>query len=113
MWKIVIDLTRSIPGAPQLDDACNCPESVSVLFDLLGGNPRLLIWAILSMANSVSLRAQVLPAGAKSKSACCYMLSAVWLQNAGTCKRLLVFLLLLMPACLATVRHPSNNQRGF
>lgn len=55
---------QRIPGAPVLGQPHAGVEPVTVLFQILGGNPRLLIWAIIALGNSSLLVEQDLPAGA-------------------------------------------------
>lgn len=55
---------QRISGAPVLGQPDGYPEPVTVLFQLLGGNPRLLIWAIIALGKSSLLVEQDLPAGA-------------------------------------------------
>lgn len=87
MWGLVTDLMQRIPGAPVLGHPHSGLAEVTALFQLLGGNPRLLIWAVILLGHSLLLATQKLPAGAVV-NLYDQLLSAVvpalgWLQTSG------------------------------
>ncbi len=64
--SVVLDLVQRFGK----QDACSAglPEKVLVLLRLLGGNPRLLVWALVALCGKASLRGEMYTAGTSVES---------------------------------------------
>ena len=86
MWGVVTNLMQRIPGAPVLGQPHAGVEPVTVLFQILGGNPRLLIWAIIALGNSSLLARPTSRCNGQSCNfSCCrctsFFLTMCWLKS--------------------------------